>query len=155
MIIYFYRLYLFFYNLYISFFKESITYYKISAEGDQLSINSTVNSIYTLIVYKTKKNTKYRFTDSLNVSELQIPSYTLLGMSVYINFKSYIICPSDFLIVNNILFTPVFNLWLCKHYLKIFPTNNVSITILDKFVDVHTFNGPLILNETTFTYNQK
>jgi hypothetical protein len=108
-------------------------FYKITAEGKQLSMMSTEDYVYILHI-QNKGTMKYHFiTDNYT---LTCP-YKVLGMSVNINNKDYILPPNDFLVKGNELFNETFTLWLCKHYLYITPINTCKVAILDENADFH------------------
>ena len=151
MILWLYKLYLYLYSFYISCIRESITYYTITPEGNQVPY--TYSADYVLIVYKTKKYKKYRFIhnpSNVNYNTFETPSYHLMGMSVNVHNKSYVIRPDDFLITNNVLFTPTFNLWFCKYYLGVKPTDKITTTVIDDKINVHMLDGPLVIKSDSF-----
>jgi hypothetical protein len=92
-------------------------YYKITKEGDQ-------------------RRLQYHFIKPYDSYEIVVP-YKVLGLSVYLNSKTYVIPPHSFFIQGNELFHETFFLWLCKHYLFIQPCQGTT-TIIDENIDIHT-----------------
>lgn len=109
-------------------------FYKITIDGSQVSMMECVPYVYILHI-QNDGQMRYHFIKT-NYS-LRSP-YSILGMSVHINHKDYILPPNDFLVDGNELFNEVFMLWLCKHYLRISPFKTGTATILDENADIHT-----------------
>jgi hypothetical protein len=105
-------------------------YYKITLDGKQVSMMDNCAYAYILHIQQNK----YHFIK--NEYTLTYP-YKVLGMSVRIRDKDYIIPPNDFLVGGNELFNETFTLWLCKHYLYIKPSTTCIVTILDENADLH------------------
>jgi hypothetical protein len=108
---------------------------------------------YQLIVHHTKKGKYYKFINLGESEYVTHPSFTWVGMSVYVHGKSYVINPQEFLIVSNILFTQTFNRWLCKHYLRVKPSDSIVATIIDSNINVHSIQDPIRITDTTFEKN--
>jgi hypothetical protein len=109
-------------------------YYKITIDGNQVSMMDTCAFKYILHI-QHKDTTKYHFI--VNEYTLNSP-YKVLGMSIRIGGKDYILPPNDFIVSGNELFNEIFTLWLCKHYLYISPHITCTVTILDENADMHT-----------------
>jgi hypothetical protein len=108
-------------------------FYKITEDGKQVSMMSNCEYKYILHI-QNNGSLKYHFiTENYT---LTCP-YKLLGMSVCIHDKHYIIPPNDFIVDGNKLFNETFTLWLCRHYLYINLTHKCNVTILDENADIH------------------
>ena len=149
MIVWLYWIYIKLYQLLVSCFKQHTSYHYITRQGDQVSV-ITSDVLYRLIVQHNYQGKLYKIVPLHNEDTFEIPSFTWIGMSIYVNEKSYVISPKEFLFVSNILFTREFNLWLCKHYLKIQPSEKIVTTIIDKHIEMYTVNYPIEIKETTF-----
>ena len=149
MIVWLYWLYIYIFNWFNSFFQEYVSYHYITNQGDQLTV-STPDVVYTLIIHHTRNGKFYKIVNFPTTDTTFTPSFSWIGLSVYIHDKSYVIPPKEFLFISNILFTPCFNLWLCKHYLNIKATEKVVATMIDKDIDMHTVDYPIMIQETSF-----
>jgi hypothetical protein len=137
------------YNLYQSvkqwYYKEdAIYYYMITNTGESLPLFYPCSDpIYGfLTVYNKNGNYKYKFTPNFIIEDLQLPSYTWIGLQVNVHNKSYILNAQEFLVVPNILFTDTMKLWLC-HKLKVEPTTEMDICLIDENVNIQTIKNPL------------
>lgn len=109
-------------------------FYKITKDGDQLSMLDNAPFEYILHIHNDGK-LRYHFMKDNYV--LTIP-YSVLGMSVTIQNKQYILPSEQFIIQDNELFSEPLTLWLCKHYLHIDPCDTSTITMLDENADIQT-----------------
>ena len=109
-------------------------YYKITKEGDQRPMLDCCSYEYILHIHHDKI-LQYHFIKPYESYEMITP-YKVLGLSVYLNSKSYVISPDSFFIKGNELFHETFFLWLCKHYLFIRPCTGTA-TIIDENIDIH------------------
>ena len=140
---------MYFYNWWLSLFQEYMSYHYITREGDQLSF-PTSHVTYNLVIHHTRLGKYYKIVPFPSEDTAFIPSLSFIGLSVSIHNKSYVIPPNEFLLTSNVLFTPSFNLWLCKHYLRITPTEKIVATMIDKNIDMYTIDYPIVIQETTF-----
>lgn len=108
-------------------------YYKITKDGDQLSIFDPSPFEYILHIEHVNSLRYHFIKDSY---EINIP-YRICGMSVTIYDIDYNIPPNDFVVEGNDLFCETLTLWLCKHYLNIYPTTQSYITIIDENMDIY------------------
>jgi hypothetical protein len=133
------------YNWWLSLFKEYLSYHYITSQGDQVSV-STSDVVYNLVIHHTRQGKFYKIVPFSSEDTSFIPSLSFIGLSVCIHNKSYVISPQEFLLTSNILFTPCFNLWLCKHYLYR-KYGKVEWTILDDSVMLHQGSSICVNNE--------
>lgn len=90
---------------------------------------------YVLHIERVNGCNRYHFiTDTYHTE----PVKTLLGLSVTIHGKAYVVPLSSFAMSGNELFTPPLTLWLCKHYLHVKPTPLSIVTTIDTLVQVTT-----------------
>ena len=117
-------------------------FYKITKDGSQVSMMESDPYVYILHIQNDGKM-KYHFIK--NTYTLNCP-YFILGMSIRIDTKDYILPANDFLVEGNELFSEIFMLWLCKHYLRINPCKTGLATILDENVDMHLCSSLIVHN---------
>ena len=108
-------------------------YYKITKEGDQKSMYDETPFDYILHMHKGVVM-EYHFLKPGDSYQMKHP-YTVLGLSVTIEDKCYVLPAASFLIQGNEL-GDTFLLWLCKNYLHISPGKG-EWTILDTHVQLH------------------
>jgi hypothetical protein len=107
-------------------------FYKITRDGDQLSMMDNTPFEYILHIQNDGK-LRYHF---MKENYVLTHPYSVLGMSITIQNKQYILPSEQFIIQDNELFNETMTLWLCKHYLYITPCNKSTITILDENADI-------------------
>jgi len=107
-------------------------FYKITKEGDQLSMLDNSPAEYILHIQHEDK-LRYHFIQTNY--ELTVP-YTVLGMSVTIRDQPYLLPADQFIVRDNELFTETLTLWLCKHYLRIKPCHESTVTLIDENADI-------------------
>ena len=56
--------------------------------------------------------------------------------------------------VGSTLFTPVFNLWLCKHYLHIPPSEHSVVTFIDDKVRMVAVTSEVVLLRDKYVVKQ-
>jgi hypothetical protein len=105
---------------------------------------------HLLVIYYTPNGTRYRFQrlkeplSSYTVPMLKSafhvftePSqHKLFAVNATIHDHVYTINAIEFNVVGNEIFTPTFNLWLCRHYLHIPPSETVDISYIDHTMSV-------------------
>jgi len=108
-------------------------YYKITKEGEQKNMYDASPFDYILHMHKDVVM-QYHFLKPGDSYQIKHP-YTVLGLSVTIEDKCYVLPSSSFLIQGNEL-GDTFLLWLCKNYLHISPGKG-EWTIVDTQVQLH------------------
>jgi hypothetical protein len=120
-----------------------------------------------LVIYYTPTSTKYRMLpieredDCVEaVAELKSayshcepPSYSFLGLSVKVNNQLHEVPPNDFMVAGSIIFSPVFNKWLCKHYLHVAP-GDVEATFIDDSVRMVAVTSDVLLQKDKYVVKQ-
>lgn len=110
-------------------------YYKITPEGEQKSIYDTCKEAYVLHIYNDQDVIKYHF---ISKDYEIISPYKVIGLSVCIRNRTYLLPSSSFIIKGNVLFdTPVLR-WLCIHYLHIMPCDTCTIVAIDEDANLYT-----------------
>jgi hypothetical protein len=144
------------YNLYKTvkqwYYKaDTVSYYMITKEGEKLPLfypcTESVSGFLT--VYNKNGNYKYKFTNNFIIEDLQIPSYTWIGLQVRMHNKSHILKVHDYLVSPNILFTYSMKLWLC-HKLKVEPTTDMDICLIDENVNIRTIKNTIKLYKNNY-----
>ena len=155
-------------------FRRNVTqYFLITADGTQLPLTAYNYAVLQpstlLVIYYTPTETKYRMvapafsngTASEIVAELrsaytsyEAPSYSFLGLSVEINERTFSVPPQEFMVVGSTMFTPVFNMWLCKNYLHVTPTPQVTATFIDDLIRVVTVSSDVVLQKDKYVLKQ-
>jgi hypothetical protein len=118
-------------------------FYKITAQGDQVSMMDSTPYAYILHIQRIGCGLKYHF---IKDSYQLITPYEIVGMSIFINDKSYILPSNEFIVQGNELFTEPLTLWLCKHYLYIEPSSESTLTIIDENIDIHSCSNLIVQN---------
>jgi hypothetical protein len=150
--------------VFMKMFKRTITYYFVVLEdGTQLPFTETSNASTLLVIYYTPACTKYLMTPlnkTLTCDEVRreyclptTPSYSFLGLSVTVDDTTHKVSPQEFMVVGSTLFSPVFNQWLCKHYLHVRP-DKVVATIIDDSVRMTEVNSDVFLMQDKYVIKQ-
>jgi hypothetical protein len=155
-------------------FRRNVTcYFLIANDGTQLPLTAynyaVLQPTTLLVIYYTPRETKYRIvtpavgngTASEIVEELksayttyEAPSYMFLGLNVDVHERSYAVPPQEFMVAGSTLFSPVFNLWLCKNYLHVKATTQVTATFIDDLIRVVTVSSDVVLQKDKYVLKQ-
>jgi hypothetical protein len=100
----------------------------IAEDGEQLPIFKYTDKpiLGFLTVYNKNNEFKYKFSPNFNIESFDIPNYKILSIAFTSNIKEHSLNPTEFTIVGNKLFNPIFNTWLCRK-LKIQSISNMYI----------------------------
>jgi len=155
-------------------FRRNVThYFLITADGTQLPLTAynyaVLQPTTMLVIYYTPTETKYRMvtpavgngTASEVVAELrsayttfEAPSYSFLGLNVEVSERTFTVPPQEFMVAGSTIFSPVFNLWLCKNYLHVPPTSQVTATFIDNLIRVVTVTSEVVLQKDKYVVKQ-
>lgn len=159
----------------IQLFKRDLTlYFIIANDGTQIPFTAldyaVMQPTYLLIIYYSSSSTKYRFVAPVietGKNALQLaadiesayknytePDFTFLGMSVSINDCHYPLPPAEFMVVGSTIFSLPFNYWLCKHYLNIYPCNQVVATFIDDDIRMVTVSSDVLIMRDKYVVKQ-
>ena len=129
---------------------DEINYYLLATNGEQLPLYKIpYKPIWGfLTVHNKNYEYKYKFTSHFIIEDIEIPDYKWYGLQIIIYGKQYNLEVDEFLVVNTILFTNVFKLWICRK-LGVVPTTDVLISIIDENVNVIHKNS-LLLNKDNY-----
>ena len=108
-------------------------YYKITKEGDQKSMYDEAPFDYILHIHNNG-TLNYHFLKPGDSYQIKQP-YTVLGLSITLDDRCYVLPASSFLIQGNRL-DDTFVRWLCKYYLKC-PPGKREWTVVDTQVQLH------------------
>lgn len=161
---FFYRLYRFLCSLNWACLRNVTSYYLINDQGKQLQLNvvnyATVDPAALLVIYYTREGTKYLFLDDYRKgpsteSELQAirrtyqnykaPATKYIGMNVTMGDENFDLNAEEFMVAGSTLFTPIFNQWLCRHYLNATPSRKLVATLIDSNIHFTQTESPLYL----------
>lgn len=136
--------------------KKSISYYMITKQGKQIPIfHDWDEPIWGfLTVYNTNYNYKYKFTPNYDMNILTVPTYKWMGLEVKVHNKYYMLDVNEYLVNPNFLFTNPMKLWLC-HKLRVEPTTDMDITIVDENVNVLKINHSIKLYKNNYLIDQQ
>lgn len=112
-------------------------YYKITADGEQRSIYDSCKESYILHIHHDDHTIKYHFISG-NYEVIQ--PYKVLGLSIQIRNKTYLLPPQSFIIKDNVLFDRPLLRWLCIYYLGIMPADTCKITAIDDRANLYCGN---------------
>jgi len=156
-------------------FKRTVTqYFIVAADGTQLPLTAynyaVMQPATLLVIYYSRTDTKYRMIAPVTetapsagdvVQEIEaayrnfeVPSYSFLGISVSVGRGSYDVPPQDFMVVGSRLFTKTFNLWLCKNYLHVTPSDDIQVTFIDDAVRVVAVTSDVTLLSDKYLVKQ-
>ena len=135
---------------------DTVSYYMITNEGEQLPIfySCTEPICGFLTVYNKNGNYKYKFTNNFIVDDLQIPSYSWIGLQVRMHNKSHILNVDNYLVSPNILFTDSMKLWLCRK-LKVEPTTDIDICLIDEIINIRTIKNTIKLYKNNYIEDEQ
>lgn len=126
--------------------KSTHQYYKITSEGEQKSIYDKCKESYILHIYNDHGVMKYHFIPPNGDYEMKSP-YTVLGISIRIRNRTYLLPPSSFIWKGNVLFDRPLLRWLCIHYLGIMPADTCTVIAIDS--DANLYSGERICVNTS------
>jgi len=108
--------------------KCSVQCFMIAEDGEQIPIftNTDKRIIGFLTEYNKNNEIQYKFNNNFKLCDFDIPEYKILSIAFNSNQTQHSLDPKEFSIVGNILFTPLFNTWLCRK-LNIHSITNVCI----------------------------
>lgn len=153
-------------------FKKNVThYFLVTSNGTPLPLTPLNYSLMTpstlLVIYYTPSSTKYRMLpieredDCMEAvaelksaySQCESPSYSFLGLSVKVNHRLHDVPPNEFMVAGSVIFSPVFNQWLCKHYLHVSP-GDVEATFIDDSVRMVAVTSEVFLQRDKYVLKQ-
>ena len=111
-------------------------YYKIAADGTQLSMYDSSEYVCILHIYKSPTGIQYKFIQPNQSYQTKPLPYSIFGLSITIQHRSYILPVKSFLLHGNTLNNTIV-LWLCKNYLYVSPGES-TWNIIDDTVQLHT-----------------
>jgi len=146
--------------LILRLFRRRITFYfSIADDGTQMPLTHEIPKTL-LVIYYTPTTTKYRMLTpegETDIEELRSaystyeePTYSFLGLSVSVDELEHEIPASEFMVVGSVLFSPIFNLWLCKNYLHVPPSSNVVVTFIDDAVRMVAVTSEVTLHRDKY-----
>ena len=145
--------------LILRLFRRRITFYfSITDDGTQLPLTLEIPKTL-MVIYYTPTSTKYRMVtpEETDIEELKSaystyeePTYSFLGLSVSIDDVEYEIPSAEFMVVGSLLFSPIFNLWLCKNYLHVAPCSNIVATFIDDAVRMVAVTSEVFLHRDKY-----
>jgi hypothetical protein len=140
-------------------FRRRITFYfSIADDGTQTPLTDDIPKTL-MVIYYTPTRTKYRMLtpEETDIEELKSaystyeePTYSFLGLSVSIDDVEYEIPSDEFMVVGSLLFSPIFNLWLCKNYLHVTPSSNIVVTFIDDAVRMVAVTSEVFLHRDKY-----
>ena len=135
---------------------DTVSYYMITSEGEQLPIFYSCTEPISgfLTVYNKNGNYKYKFTNNFIIEELQIPSYTWIGLQVRMHNKYHILNVHNYLVSPNILFTDSMKLWLCRT-LQVEPTTDLDICLIDENINIRTIKNTIKLYKNNYIEDEQ
>jgi len=149
-------IYRFFVNLLWKIRGETVRFYFIDSGGNQINIDSPLTNLFLAIHY-TQLGVRYKFvevdpvTDTLRglVSAFSTYTYVPALYSLIVKYKNSTmeVDPNEFSLVGNKLFTPTVNLWFCNHYLHVPPTEKLTFSYIDKYMNIITQTDPIQITE--------
>ena len=156
-------------------FRRNVTHYFLIAEdGTQLPLTAynyaVLQPATLLVIYYSPSATKYRMVSPAldpnatagdvvadlrsAYSTYEEPRYSFLGLSVQLGDASFSIPPQEFMVVGSTLFTPIFNLWLCRNYLHVPPTSEIAATFIDDVVRMVAVSSDVVLQRDKYVVKQ-
>ena len=129
---------------------DEINYYMLAEDGEQLPLYEIpCKPIWGFLTVHNKNfEYKYKFTSHFVIEDIEIPDYKWYGLQITIYEKQYNLEIDEFLVVNTILFTDMFKLWICRK-LGVVPTTDVFISIIDENINVIPTNS-LVLHKNNY-----
>ena len=124
-------------------------YYKITDDGTQKSMYDSSDYKCILRIHKSPTGIQYRFIQLGQPYQTKSLPYTIFGLSVTIQQRSFVLPVKSFLLHENTLNETV-ALWLCKNYLYVSP-GEITWSLIDNVVQIHTCKT--IHFGDTITYN--
>jgi hypothetical protein len=156
----------------IRIFKKNVTrYYLVTSNGTPLPLTplnyALMQPSTLLVIYYTPTMTKYRMLSIESddyaeeaveeirsaYSECEVPSYAFIGMSVKVGEKTHELPAHEFMVAGSTLFSPVFNKWLCKHYLHVEP-GEVEATFIDDLIRMVAVTSEVVLSRDKYVIKQ-
>ena len=138
-------------------------YFLVGPDGKQYSLSDYNLTLYDhlLVIYYTPTGTRYRFQplhSSLgwkNASNIKSAYKTFQEPKVYklyvvnaaIHERVHTINALEFNILGNEIFTPIFNLWLCRNYLHIAPSIHVDVYYINDSTSICVTKGPILFQQ--------
>jgi len=121
-------------------------YYKISSEGEQWSMYDKRPEAYILHIYREDGNLKYHFVSRYH-SYVRIVPYQVIGLSIGIRSRTYLLPAMSFILKGNNLFDRPILRWLCTHYLGIMPADTCRLVAIDDCANLYS-GERLVVNTT-------
>jgi len=136
--------------------KHSVSYYMITNEGKQIPIFRHCDEPIWgfLTIYNHNYEYKYKFTPNYVLDDLTVPTYKWIGLQVKMHNKYYMLNVNEYLVTPNLLFTNPMKLWLC-HKLKVDPTTDMDVTLVDEDVNVTKINHSVELYKNNYLIDQQ
>ena len=126
-------------TLYPSF----VLYYAVKPDGRQCPLFFWLNRLapddLLLVVRYTNGRKQLKFSED---AEWVVPHHKIMGLNVTLGNKDVILDPDCFMLVGNVLFSPVFNLWLSRQY-GVAPTTSIKYTYIDHAAGMHASTHPM------------
>ena len=138
------------------------SYHLIGPDGKQhpLTDNNLCKFEHLLVIYYTPAGTRYRFQhlqqkDVCTIDTIkktyrtfhEPKKYKLFAVNATVHEHVYTINAIEFNIIGNEIFTLIFNLWLCRNYLHIAPSEFIDVCYIDENTMVCCTKGPIIFKE--------
>jgi hypothetical protein len=128
-----------------------VLYYVVKPDGRQYPLffwptRLAPNDLFLVVSYKNGRK-KLRFSEDANDLKCVAPNHTIIGLNVTLGEKDIILDPYCFMLVGNVLFSPVFNLWLSRQY-GVEPTKIIKYTYIDCRAGIHASTRPMHVLET-------
>lgn len=128
---------------------RSTQVFLVEADGEQVPLRGLAHLAdgALLVKFYSGGEVRYRFAERTGrqVTVFSEPKRKMLGLSVTVGEKTYPLDANEFNVGASTLFTPHFNRWLCRNYLRV-PDAEVTATVIDADVNILCSKEPLYLN---------
>ena len=145
--------------------RNIVSYHLVDSFGQQYCLTETNLQFFDhlLVIYYTPNGTRYRFQRLQQpLSSYTVPmlksafknftepnQHKLFAVNATIHDHVYTINAIEFNVVGNEIFTPTFNLWLCRNYLHIPPSEVVDVSYIDHTMSVCFTKETILIDEDT------
>lgn len=123
-----------------------VLYYAVKTDGRQYPLffwpNRLARNDLLLVVRYKKGRKQLIFVEDAADRPCVVPNHKIIGLNVTLEQKDVILDPDCFMVVGNVLFSPVFNLWLSRQY-GVAPTKIIKYTYIDHTAGMHASTRPM------------